>query len=63
MLDLAGIMLSSMIMLLVIIRAVQLDGTQPWFQTTVRKKGQTAPEAGMKRPSGGWRDRRQSDGP
>ena len=38
MLDLAGIMFSSVMMLLVIIRAVQIDQTQPWFQTVKRKE-------------------------
>jgi hypothetical protein len=32
MLDLLGIVLSSGIMLLVILRAIQLDGLQPWFR-------------------------------
>ena len=32
MLDLCGIMFSSVIMLLVILRAIQLDGLQPWFR-------------------------------
>lgn len=33
MLDLFGIMFSSIMMLLVILRAVQLDATTPWFRT------------------------------
>ena len=37
MLDLAGIMFSSVMILFVIVRAVQLDLTQPWFQTIARK--------------------------
>jgi hypothetical protein len=36
MLDLAGIMFSSVMILFVIVRAVQLDLIQPWFQTTSR---------------------------
>ena len=32
MLDLTGILFSSVMMLIVIVRAVQLDRTQPWFQ-------------------------------
>jgi hypothetical protein len=32
MLDLLGIMLSSIIMVLVILRAVQADSLQPWFR-------------------------------
>ncbi len=32
MLDLTGIMFSSIMMLVVIVRALQLDRTQPWFQ-------------------------------
>jgi hypothetical protein len=34
MLDLFGIMFSSIIMFLVILRAVQLDTLQPWFRPT-----------------------------
>jgi hypothetical protein len=37
MLDLFGIMFSSVMMLMVIIRAVQLDRIQPWFQTVKRE--------------------------
>ncbi len=37
MLDLFGILFSSTIMMLVIFRAVQLDRTQPWFQTIKRR--------------------------
>jgi hypothetical protein len=40
MLDLFGIMFSSIIMLLVILRAVQLDNSQPWFRPTT--KGQNS---------------------
>jgi hypothetical protein len=32
MLDLLGIMFSSFIMFLVILRAIQMDTTQPWFR-------------------------------
>ena len=32
MLDLFGIVVSSVIMFLVILRAIQTDATQPWFQ-------------------------------
>jgi hypothetical protein len=32
MLDLVGIVFSSVIMFLVILRAIQLDATQPWFR-------------------------------
>ncbi len=32
MLDLAGIMFSSVLMLIVIVQAVRLDRIQPWFQ-------------------------------
>jgi hypothetical protein len=37
MLDLTGIMFSSVMMLMVIVRALQLDRTQPWFQRVKRK--------------------------
>jgi hypothetical protein len=38
MLDLTGILFSSVMMLIVIVRAVQLDATQPWFQKVKRKE-------------------------
>jgi hypothetical protein len=44
MLDLTGIMFSSIMMLMVIIRALQLDRTQPWFQKLKRKEGSPSPE-------------------
>ncbi|MDR3534773.1 MAG: hypothetical protein P4L90_29945 [Rhodopila sp.] len=42
MLDLAGILFSSVMILMVIVRAVQLDRIQPWFQTVKRKDGPAA---------------------
>ena len=33
MLDMAGILISSLIIMMVIIRAVRRDQAQPWFQT------------------------------
>jgi hypothetical protein len=50
MLDLAGIMLSSVMMLVVIIRAVQLDREQCWFPPVK----QDAPASADKRA---WRRR------
>jgi hypothetical protein len=44
MLDLTGIMFSSVMMLMVIIRALQLDREQPWFQKLKRKEGSPSPE-------------------
>jgi hypothetical protein len=38
MLDLTGIMFSSIMMLMVVVRAVQLDRTQPWFQAIKLKQ-------------------------
>ena len=38
MLDLLGIVFSSVIMMLVIVRALQMDKTEPWFQTLKRSK-------------------------
>ena len=52
MLDLFGIMFSSTIMMLVIIRAVQLDRTQAWFQSL---KGQEIAQKPETRP---WSRRR-----
>ncbi|MFL5282239.1 MAG: hypothetical protein ACJ8AW_14950 [Rhodopila sp.] len=43
MLDLSGILFSSIIMMLVIIRAVQLDRVQPWFQTLKRRPVEKTP--------------------
>jgi hypothetical protein len=37
MLDIAGIMVSSMMMLMIIVRSVRLDRLQPWFQAIERK--------------------------
>jgi hypothetical protein len=44
MLDLTGIMFSSVMMVIVIVRAVQLDRTQPWFQR-IKRKDEPAPAA------------------
>jgi hypothetical protein len=41
MLDLTGIMFSSVMMLMVIVRALQIDRTQPWFQKVKRKEAPT----------------------
>jgi hypothetical protein len=44
MLDLLGILFSSVMMFLVILRAIQLDSTQPWFRppkTGVDRSGLT----------------------
>ena len=43
-LDLTGIMFSSIMMLMVIVRALQLDSSQPWFQKIKRKEGAPAPD-------------------
>ena len=45
MLDLTGIMFSSIMMLIVIVRALKLDSTQPWFQTVKRKDASAAEAA------------------
>jgi hypothetical protein len=45
MLDLAGILLSSMMMLIVIVRAVRMDRSQPWFQTVKPRKVPAEKEA------------------
>ena len=44
MLDLFGIMFSSIVMMLVIVRAVQLDRTQAWFQALKRREIAPTPE-------------------
>ena len=38
MLDVAGIMFISVMMLMIIVRSVRLDRLQPWFQAIERKK-------------------------
>jgi hypothetical protein len=38
MLDLTGILFSSVMMLMVIVRAVRLDRLQPWFQAINRSE-------------------------
>lgn len=38
MLDLTGIMFSTIMMLIVVLRAVALDRSQPWFQTIAQRK-------------------------
>jgi hypothetical protein len=37
MLDLAGILSTAILMIIIIVRAVQLDARDPWFQTVKRK--------------------------
>ena len=51
MLDLAGIMFSSIMMMIVIMRAVRLDRTLPWFHAIKRK---AAPAT---KPDSPWRRR------
>jgi hypothetical protein len=46
-LDLVGIVFSSVMMLFVIIRAVQLDRTRPWFETAAPDEP-SAQEAAVK---------------
>ncbi len=41
MLDLTGILFSSVMMVMVIVRALQLDRTQPWFQKIKRQQKPT----------------------
>jgi hypothetical protein len=57
MLDLLGIVVSSVIMVLVILRAIQMDSSQPWFQPP--KSG--ADSSGLKlQPKGTPADTRES---
>lgn len=49
MLDLFGILFSSTIMMLVILRAVQLDRTQAWFQTIKRRPPEPKHASGVTR--------------
>jgi len=50
MLDLFGIMFSSLMMLMVIIRAVQQDRAQPWFQKVTRKEAPVPSEKQVWKP-------------
>ena len=43
MLDLAGITISGIIMMLIIVRAAQLDRSLPWFQKIERKAASAGP--------------------
>jgi hypothetical protein len=45
MLDLAGILFSSVMMLVVLVQAVRLDRNQPWFQTVKRREKPAQREA------------------
>jgi hypothetical protein len=63
MLDLAGIMVSSIMMLIVILRAVQLDSRTPWFE---RPPNPDAPPTGLEKARANaarhipaWRRRKQ----
>lgn len=50
MLDLAGILFSSVMMLFIIVRAVRLDQTQPWFQTLRPDQADKAGKEGKNPP-------------
>ena len=62
MLDLAGIVFSTIVMLIVIFRAVQLDQSVPWFQKPAAggdtPEPATAPERPRAPPTPPWRARR-----
>ncbi len=49
MLDLTGIMFSSIMMLIVIVRAVRSDRTEAWFQTVKRREGPVEEKKGWRR--------------
>ena len=51
MLDLTGIMFSSVMMLMVIVRAVRLDRIQPWFQAIKRKDKPAEDKAAVLAPA------------
>lgn len=53
MLDITGILFSSIMMLIVIVRAVKLDKTQPWFQmVAVARPAEAKPATRPGRPRG-----------
>ncbi len=49
MLDTLGILFSSIVMMLVVVRAVRLDRAQPWFQVLKRRAVTPAPETAGRR--------------
>jgi hypothetical protein len=51
MLDLTGILFSTVLMLFVILRAVQLDRLLPWFQTIGRPNLSRDPHPEARKPS------------
>lgn len=56
MLDLAGIMFSTIMMIIAVSNAVRLDRTRPWFERTVPKPDNPNSQSTTRRP---WqRDRR-----
>jgi hypothetical protein len=52
MLDLCGIVFSSGIMFLVILRAIQLDRTQPWFRPWKGRTSRSGLKLGRDDPAG-----------
>ena len=60
MLDLTGIMFSTIMIVLVVLRALEFDRSAPWFETvrdaTRAKDDETAEGARRERPS--WRKRK-----
>jgi hypothetical protein len=63
MLDLTGIMVSSIMMLIVIVRAVQLDSRMPWFEGPANAEapltGIEKARANAARHIPAWRRRKQ----
>jgi hypothetical protein len=63
MLDLVGITFSGVVMLVIILRAIQLDRTLPWFEpvkSRTNPPGDTNPGPRQAEPAGGkpgWRRR------
>ena len=56
MLDLLGILFSSIMMFLVILRAIQLDSTQPWFRPPKTGVDRSGLQASARRPERRWPD-------
>lgn len=50
MLDLTGILFSTILMILVILNAVRLDRSQPWFQRAAHKSGQVHDTSNLRKP-------------
>ncbi|MDR3535032.1 MAG: hypothetical protein P4L71_00905 [Acetobacteraceae bacterium] len=59
MLDVAGILFSSLMMLFVVLQAVRLDTTRPWFEGPPKQPAAEPPPAQGGKVIVPWRERRR----